>query len=227
MAWMYFALGTTLANLKNVEDIVGLPPHVLPNQAVPLTRPNARRTLSGAVVRNGAIATPLQWDVLRQRALRDLIALYWPDGEASAPLYASWLDETGRYSPFAVVVSRPQAGEDYEMTDSVWARAIRLPAFNWTLQSVTKTTSATLTASDRLVYCNTSSATVTLTLPAANAVNPNTVLSVVKTVAANQMIVQRSGSDTLDGGVSVTYTAAGTRADMVSNGVNAWRTIYA
>lgn len=221
----YFALGASLAALANVETITEYAPHVLPAQLIPLQGPAARRVLSGAVVRNGAVTLPMQWDVMRLSALRALLTTYWGYTTASASLYASWIDETGHYSPFAVTVSRPYPGDDYQVNDQVWARQISLSAYNWTLQSVTKTANYTITASDRLVYADTTGGSVTLTLPAANAVNANTVFSAVKTAAANTLTVQRAGADTVNGGTDTAASASGARIDLVSDGVSAWVTI--
>lgn len=221
----YFALGTTLAGLANVETITGYAPYVLPTQTIPLQGPVARRVLSGAVVRAGAVVVPMQWDVMTLAALRALLTTYWSYSTASASLYATWLDETGHYSPFAVTVSRPYPGDDYQINDQTWARQISLTAYNWTLQSVTKTSDYTVTTSDRLVYANTAGGNITLTLPAANAVSANTVFSASKTAAANTLTVQRAGSDTVNGGTNTTATALNARIDLISDGVSAWVTI--
>ena len=221
----YFALGTTLANLTNLETLTGYAPHVLPAARVPLRGPIARRVLSGTVVRNGAVATSMQWDVMKLSDLRALTTTYWGDAKDSASLFASWLDETGHYSPFSVVVQRPYVGEHYQINDTVWAKEIRLDAFDWRLQSSTKTSNYTVTTSDRLIYANTASGNITLTLPAASAPNANTVFSFVKTAAANTLIVQRAGSDTLNGGTSVSLTALNARLNVISNGISAWVSI--
>jgi hypothetical protein len=221
----YFALGTTLAALANVETITEYAPHVLPSQTIPLQGPVARRVLSGAVARNGAVVMPMQWDIMKLSALRSLLTTYWSYTTASASLYASWLDETGHYSPFAVTVSRPYPGDDYQINDQTWAKQISLTAYNWTLQSVTKTGDYTVTTSDRLVYANTAGGNIVLTLPAANAVNANTVFSAAKTAAGNTLTVQRAGADTVNGGTNTTATALNARIDLISNGVSAWVTI--
>jgi hypothetical protein len=221
----YFALGTTLAALANVETITEYAPHVLPTQVIPLQGPAARRVLSGAVVRAGAVVMPMQWDVMKLSALRSLLTTYWSYSTASANLYASWLDETGHYSPFSVTVSRPYPGDDYQINDQTWAKQISLTAYNWTLQSVTKTGDYTVTTSDRLVYANTAGGNITLTLPAASAVSANTVFSASKTSASNTLTVQRAGADTVNGGANTTATALNARINVISNGVSAWVTI--
>lgn len=221
----YFALGTTLAGLANVETLTGFAPHVLPAQAIPLQGPRAQRTLSGAVVRSGAVNVPLLWDIMTLAALRNLLTTYWGYSTASANLYASWLDETGHYSPFAVTVSRPYPGDGYQVNDQAWAKEITLAGHNWTLQSVTKSANYTVTTSDRLVYGNTGSGNVTLTLPAASAPGANTVFSFVKTSASNTLTVQRAGGDTINGGTSVSLSALNARVDVVSDGSSAWVTI--
>lgn len=221
----YFALGTSLAALANVETITEYAPHVLPTQVIPLQGPVVRRVLSGATVRNGAVDMPMQWDVMKLSALRALLTTYWGYTTASANLYASWLDETGHYSPFSVTVARPYSGSDYQINDSMWARQIVLTAFNWTLQSVTKTANYTVTTSDRLIYCDTTSGSITLTLPAASAPGANTVFSFIKTAAGNTLTVQRAGGDTIDGTTNVSVTAVNARVDVISDGVSAWVTI--
>lgn len=225
MTYCYFALGTSLAALANVETITEYAPHVLPTQVIPLQGPTTRRVLSGAVVRNGAVGMSMQWDVMKLSALRTLLTTYWSYSTASANLYASWTDETGHYSPFSVTVSRPYPGDDYQINDQTWARQVNLTAYNWTLQSVSKTSSYSVTTSDRLIYCDTTGGTITLTLPAASAPGANTVFSFVKTVAGNSLTVQRAGGDTIDATTSVSVTAVNARVDVVSDGVSAWVTI--
>lgn len=225
MAEYYFALGASLAALANVESITEYAPHVLPSQVIPLQGPVVRRSLSGAVVRNGAVTIPMQWDIMKLSALRTLLTTYWGYSTASASLYASWLDETGNYSPFSVTVSRPYPGEDYQINDQIWARQINLTAFNWRLQSVTKTGNYTVTTSDRLIYGNTAGGNITLTLPAASAPGADTVFSFVKTSASNTLTIQRDGADTINGGASVALSANNARLNIISNGVSAWTSI--
>lgn len=219
MADCYFAIGTSLAALANVETIVSYPPHVLPDGAIPLVAPVRRRTLDQAVQRNGAIRAEARWDLFSQDDLNALILHIFGDyTTASKAYYASWLDETGHYSPFAVTFERPVVSEHYQITIGGWRREIVMPGWNWTPQSATKTANYTVTTSDRLVYADTSGGNVTLTLPAAATPNANTVFSFVKTSASNTLTLDGDGSETIDGAATKAVTTLNARVDLYSTG---------
>lgn len=229
MTLAYFALGTTLANLTNIETTVSTTPaHVLPANRVPLAGPIRRVTLDRKVQRTGSIDVALQWDIMKTSELDALIRAYWTDYTTiTVSLYVTAIDETGYYSPFSVNLERPYQGDNYNLDNGTWARNITANGLNWVLQSATKNSNATITTGERLVYGDTSSSNVTLTLPAANAPNANTVFSFQKTSASNTLTIQRAGADTLAGGTSIALTANNARIDIVSDGVSAWSRVYA
>ena len=224
----YFAIGTTLANLQNIEAVINYPPHVLPGMRIPLLGPIRQRTLDHSVQRNGSIDVPIQFDVLSGSDLNTFILEYWGDYlTASVSLFASWLDETAyrgqnNYSPFSVELERPVIGEHYQDTNGTWRQQIIVPGLNWTLQSNTENSTTTLTTSQRYVLGDTTAGAIDWTLPAANAVNADTVFSGIKSGGGNTLQFLRAGSDTIDGSTSLAITG---RTNIISNGVDAWSTI--
>lgn len=225
MPFYYFALGTTLANMANLETTLSgePPPHVLEGGRIPLLGPVVRRTLGQAVQRNGAIDAPIRFDTMRWSSLNTLITTYFTNYlTAYAALYASWLAEDGYYYPFSVTLERPYEGEHYRLVDGVNVREIAIPGYDWTRQINTENATATLTTSERYTESNTSGGAVDLTLPAASAIQADTIFSLKKTGGGNALRWLRAGSDTINGATSLTVTG---QSQIISNGVNAWTSI--
>jgi len=141
---------------------------------------------------------------------------------ASISVALSLLDESGHYSPFTGYLEKPRftpkAGGDLHAP-------VVFPLSGLQLQSVTKTANYTVTTSDRLIYGNTTSGSVTLTLPNANTVGAHTVFSFVKTAAANNLVIDGDGSQRVGGASTQTLTALYSRLDIVSDGSSAWTVI--
>jgi hypothetical protein len=76
-----------------------------------------------------------------------------------------------------------------------------------------------------MVLATTSGGTVTITLPAATSPAANTPFCFWKQSAANSLVIQRAGADTVGAGTSITLTALNERAELVSDGVSAWTRI--
>lgn len=221
----FFAIGASLAALANVETALRFPPHVLdPTTRIPLLGPIRRQTLDRAVQRNGAASVAMTWDMVRDDALQAFIVATWGGyTTASKALYASWLDESGHFSPFAVTLERPLQGEHYTLSNG-WVQQLRIPGYGWTLQSATKSANYTVTASDRLLYVDTTSGNVTLALPAAATPGAYTLFSAVKTAAGNNLVLDPNGSELIDGASTKTITALNARVDFYSDGT-AWHTL--
>ena len=81
----------------------------------------------------------------------------------------------------------------------------------------------TLTAGDDLVLVDTTGGSVTVTLPSAEQ-HAGKRFDVKKMTAANTCTVQRSGSDTIDGGTSTAWTTQYQSKTFVSQIVSAPRT---
>jgi len=223
MAQTYFSIGSTLAGLTNIESTYGLIANVLPDARIPLTGGIRRRSLAGVSRADGFINGVLRVDFAAQSELDSFVyAIFGGYTTVSAAKYMTLIDETGHYSSFYGYIDKPSSS----VVSGGYLRNIEFQLAALTLQTVTKTSNATLTASERLVYASTASGNVTLTLVAASSVQANTVVSVVKTSASNTLSIQRGGSDTLNGGTSaITRTANYARVDLVSDGVSAWVTI--
>lgn len=216
MAGHLFALGTSLATLKNVQDVVSLPPTVLPDGLIPLLPPIKRVMMDKSLQRNGDINAPLRWNVLRLADIDAMIEAWWQSYTiGSRELYAVWLDEQRRYSPYKVTFERPLPNEHYTIVNERYAQEIVIPGRDWQLQSVSKNANYTVTSADRLIYVNTVGGNCTMTLPAVGAPEPRTTFSFIKTAAGNNLVVQRAGADTFwDGATSKTVTALNGRIDV-------------
>ena len=227
----YFAIGATLAGLTNVEVTITDAPNLIPDGLIPLLGPVRRRTLDSAIQRNGAIDVPLRFDQMRLSDLDTLITTYWTNyTTASVSGFVSWLDETARggvnnYSPFSCELERPIVGENFQLHDGIWAVGpVEIPALNLVHQVNTEDSTTTITTSERYNESDTTAGNVTLTLPAAASYNPNTVVSFVKTVAANSLILDGDGVEEIDSATTKTITAV-SRTNIVSDGVSAWTSI--
>jgi hypothetical protein len=86
----------------------------------------------------------------------------------------------------------------------------------------------TILATDRFVYTNAAfTGSRTWTLPAANAVNAGGVITVADlqgtVTASNTLVVQRAGTDTINGGTAVTINEARGFLVLVSDGASKWQ----
>lgn len=225
----YFAIGTTLANMTNVETYLEVPPNVLEQQPAPLLGGTLTALANGATRRDGFASHTWTLD-LASRAHYDAFLLAATGAHYTAQsrgVYISTIDETGHYSPFFAYISRPYPRETMRVTFGGWLRDIGVVFTGLQLQSVTKTSAYTITSADRLVYVDTTSGNVTVTLPAAATVTANTVYSVQKTAAGNTVTVDGDGADVINGAASVAISNLYGRYDLVSNGVSAWTSIIA
>lgn len=225
----YFCLGTTLANMVNLSTILSEAPSVLTaNDGLPMPLlGGVEKIVNGVRYNDGFANGRLAWDYLYPEDLNALtLALTGSLTTRSRRMYVVTLDETGQWSPFRCVVSRPYPGSGLSFGVNLTPRGVRVDLIDGILQSATKSSDTTLVASERLVYGNTAGGNVTLTLVAASSVQANTPVRLVKSSASNTLTYQRGGSDTLNGGTSgLTLTALNSTVTLVSDGVSAWRTI--
>lgn len=218
----HHAIGTALSSLVNLAVAYSLTAHVLPSNFVPLTGAVQRRSNAGRRRDDGAIVGALQVDIAERADLNVFMdAVFGGWVTPSVRVYMTLLTEDGWYNPMRVWLEKPT----FQVAPGGALVNVQFPLFDAVVQSVTKAANASLTTSERLAYGDTSGGNVTLTLPAASAVNAHTVMSVAKTATANTLTVQRAGGDTLNGGTSVALTANGARVDLVSDGVSKWRSL--
>lgn len=226
---MSIAAGSTLSALTNIETLCGFPANTFPNRIVELRGQNRVMTLDRAIHRTGSAATVrLRFDVPTWAA-KDLIeaALFgttYPLLVNSATVCVSSYDRNGWISPFVGTAEMPYItadNADGEALSGGARLAFELPLHALVLQYVTKSSNATITASERLVLGNTASGNVTLTLPAAASVTAYTVFSFVKTSASNTLTIDGNGSETINGASTYAMTALNERIDIYSTGT-AW-----
>ncbi len=98
------------------------------------------------------------------------------------------------------------------------------PASEIDFNQVTKTTTATLTASETVVLADATSAAFTITLPTAASSTPYTIFFIKKidTALANLVTIDGNGSETIDGMLSITLSQRGESVFLQSDGTN-WR----
>lgn len=220
----YYAIGSTLAGLVNMSTYFRFSPRsVRSSQPTPLMGGVRRRALSGIGRADGFINSALTLDFASQAQYEAFIyAVFGSFTTASIQRYFTLFDVSGHFSPYLGYIEQPTM--NWETSDAL--TNLVFPLSNLVLQTATKTTTASLTSSERLVYANTAGGGFTATLCAANAVQASTVVSVVKTSGTGTLTIARAGSDTINGGTSsLTRTTIYSRVDLVSDGASAWTTI--
>ncbi len=221
MAQTYFSIGSTLAGLTNIESTYGLIANVLPDARIPLTGGIRRRSLAGVSRADGFINGVLRVDFAAQSELDSFVyAIFGGYTTVSAAKYMSLIDETGHYSSFYGYIDKPSSS----VVSGGYLRNIEFQLAALTLQTVTKTSNYTVTTADHLVYANTSSGNITLTLPAVAGVAQNVVYSAVRTSGSNTLTLDGNASETIDGAATLAVTANNARVDLVYNG-SQWVTI--
>lgn len=225
MSTIAFAgIGTTQAGIANVETTYNVnPPYMNP----PASLSGALRSgLASGGTRDDGFVTPFPWifygvsvDIARMNAqvVGGILA-------TSKQVYVSTIDEMGYYSVYLAYWNKPQSTEYTTEARGYIKMAYPVTFTGGALQYVTKSSNATLTASERLAFVDSSGGNVTITLPAANTIQANTIVSVARTSASNTVTVQRGGSDSLDGGTSTTISGIYARKDFISDGTSAWTT---
>jgi hypothetical protein len=210
----FFAAGTTLAGMTNLELTLLEPFQVLEYGRITLLAPTKTRALDSFGRRDGKINARLLCNVATDAGRRDLnTLLFGNQTTVSRELYLSAPSESAysedvEYTPFLAFVDRPVEVEDYQVAiNGVYVTALVLPLFNCRVQSVTKSANATITTSERLVYVDTSGATRTMTLFAVASATPYTVYRFVKTSASNSMVLDGNGAETINGATTHTSTA--------------------
>src|SRR6185369_10443113 len=94
---------------------------------------------------------------------------------------------------------------------------------SYTIRSVTAAT--TLTNTDSILLCQPSGGAFTVTVPLASSVQPGRNFVVRSTGTTNAVTISRSGSDTINGGTSVSLASgAVSAAELYTDGTN-WFTL--
>lgn len=210
----------TLSGLVNIETLTEFAPTTLgDNLLVSLTGKVKRGTSAGTGRADGFIDGALAFDIMRWTAFRAFMYSVFGGFNVASKSAAFTLITTDKfYTPFIGKIKEPT----FTPVNDVWIKDVRFPLSALVLQASTKITTYTITASDRLVKGDTTSGNFTLTMPAANAVQADTIVSVQKIASANTLTIQRAGSDTVNAGTSVALTANYSRYDFYSDGVSAW-----
>lgn len=205
------------------------PPTVLPALKIPLLGPTVRPMDDGSYRADGLITTTWFWDSALQTELRTFIYTIWGGYTTkNASAFVSGITEENYYSPFSCSIARPQPPNDYEDVNKIWVRNLRVAMNALALQSSTKTAATyTITTSDKLVYANTASNTITFTLPALAGVTADVIYSTEKTSASNNMVLDPNGAETIGGASTRTVTALHGRVDFAKDTSTNWKVVNA
>lgn len=215
----YLAIGTTAANMVNIETLMDYPAHALDNAMVPLLGPFRRRTLAQSLIRNGSIDSDILFDIQLAADLESFIKAEWGDYfTAGVSKYVSWLTEDGHYSPHLVTLERPVIREHYDRVNDTWVQRVRIPGLDWQIQIDTVNTSGSVSTGQRYVQSDTTSGAVTLDLPAVGGVVVNTIYSYEKTGGGNALTLDGDSSEEIDGSTTLIVTG---RTDIYTDGT-AW-----
>ena len=112
----------------NIESIVTDPPHILPDQTMPLMGTVKTRALSGKARRDGALTMRWQWDIMLLTDFRTLVTTIWGDYEtASTKVTIITRDASNQYAGFNAYAEQPVAGEDFTVVSgAVYLRDVVL-----------------------------------------------------------------------------------------------------
>lgn len=219
----YFAIGTTLAGLVNVETLIDAP-QVLDAGRIPSLPPVKTRGLDAVPKLDGWINS--RWIVdatLDTQRIAFNTAAYGDQVTAGRRMFISSLDDMGFYSPYYAVIDRALEAVDYMLArGGVYVRGMQVGLYDCLIQYATKTGNFTVTTSDHYLQANTAGGSITFTLPALSGVNAGVVFSFHKTSASNNMVIAKAAGD--GGGTYATLTDNGARIDIASID-GAWRTI--
>lgn len=215
MTYSYFCIGTSLANLVNVETYVPIPPTDLPERGglpMALTGAVARRLHSGRLQRAGAPLGAWCFDIF-QNGFTDLntfeYAVFTDATTVSQQVYVITKDSQGHWSPFQVHIDRSYIQQSRALSVSgIPYRAI-YSLFGGVLQSATKTSNYTVTTSDHYLIADTSGGAITLDLPALSGVNADVPYTVYKSSASNNLVFDPNSSELIDGASTKTVTSVG------------------
>lgn len=224
MTLTFFAFGTSLAGLTNIETIIDEPPNIFGGGGIPLLPPAKSRALDSSAQRNGKINVPLGISAL---TIDERIALntflFAGQSTAGKLLYASALDEFHFFSPYLVYVDRPYESQDYQLAGSgAWVRDVVLGGYDWRLQYLSKTSDYTITTADHYIKTDNSGGNVTLTFGDLSGFTTDVVYSFEVVTAGNSTLVKASAGD---GGATIaTLATAGARVD-IAKVSGAWKVI--
>lgn len=231
MTETFFALGSTLANMTNIETLSGgLPPDFLPDRGgmpIPLQGAVSRQLLSGRVIRQANINGAMVFDAFvdGHSTLNSLLyAMYGNLTTASKQFYFSAPDSSGSFSPFQGYIVNAYLGQTAKEGVNGIPYDLVFPLVACVLQSVSYAATHTRTASERLIYYDTTSGNVTDNLPAVAGVTPYTVYSAVKMASAHNLVLDPNSTEKINGASTLTITAQYVRTDFYTDGVG-WYTI--
>lgn len=221
MPFAYHGVSTStdVGDIKNIEVNYCEFPASSIERLVPFTSRAPRKLANGAIREDGYINAELAFEIADRADLNDLMyAVFGGWTVASVERAISLMDESGHYSPYLAWMGKPSFRT---ARGGVYRLEVVFPLSNLRLQSATKTGNYTVTADDRLLYCNTTSGSITLALPAVATVNPYVMYSAIKTAAGNTLTLDPNSSEQINSASTYAVTAVNARVDFYTD-ATAW-----
>lgn len=216
----YFAIGSSLATLVNLETLITDPPHIPDGGLVPFVGSVGKRAADGTLTRDGFQNGKWLLDLIASSELFSFIyGRYASYTVSSQRFYVSTLDESGGYSPYYASVERPSNADG--TFHSANANGYWIPNALWNLtdcqlQTASKSANYNVSSSDHFLYADATSGSVVLTLPDPATVNAYIVYSAVLTATASSHTVSFKYGSTTYASTSTIYG----RINVYSDGVN-------
>lgn len=158
--------------------------------------------------------------------------VYQDDGEGTAWTQPITLDSAGKLTASVYVPSgdwkfilKNSAASTITTEDNIPGAAAAVESFSSPQEPVlTKAASYTVETTDigKLIVADPTSASVTLSLPAAGLVSSGRGISVLHNGTANSVIIDPDGSETVNGAATLTLTGKPSFAQIISDGSSAW-----
>lgn len=223
----YFAIGSALSNLVNVETIVPTTPHILPDYG---GRPMAtqgmtlQRAANGYGRRNGALTGAWRFNVMADYAKYRTLKAYL---NRAAAMYIITLDEDNHWSPYLCYLDAPFMGDSVNTKNGI-PFDITVNQFGGVLQYDVYSANHTVTVDEHLILCYSQTAAFTLTLPAISSA-PTYVPYRLVNGGAYTVTIDGDGSETIDGNATKTLTGTNllTDGNMEAADTSAWTAITA
>lgn len=224
----YFGIGASMAGIVNLETFISDPPQVVTDGAIPAVGVTQTLLSNGSLRYDGAINTTYRFDnVERSEFNAFILAQFGSFSVSSSAKYVTWIDEEGFWSPYLVEMSRPAPLSGWRNVNETYLVDVVGELRRCRKQYVTKTANYTITTSDKLVYADTTSGNITLTLPPLASVTAGTVYSCQKAATANTLTIAADGSEAIGGSATLSLTANYARVDLCKNTASDWKIINA
>jgi hypothetical protein len=192
---------------------------------IPARGPIPRVTLDNRTHYNGTLNGVLYFGGMTRAQFDALITGVWGSYEMDDVLVTlAARNERWLFGTYNAILPLPREDVDYTRVIDGGVIDLRLTIRNPTRTTTSLSGNTTITNTQRYVEVDTTAGSVTITLPAASGTR-YVMFDFRKMAGANNLIIQRAGSDLIDSVTSKTLTALNQRLVIFSDGVSAWTSV--